>query len=222
MSEKIIKEFTFDAPDTTYIIEGAGTRQITTTYKGVDTIWAYVDVNTGKNPIFVSEGDLPDPTDTWRHRSVLLSANNENHILLMDLLSSCRGHSKNEEFTETFNEPGDIEGAPEYVFEDTDLIEPPANVYYDINETHIDENGVITYKYLDPEDLVTFRKNLIQAVENVILSTEEKLKDPVVMETPAAVDRCNRHIAILTYLKDVLLVSSIDPRRLVLPLIHQI
>jgi hypothetical protein len=222
MSENITKEFTFDAPEGPYVVEGAGTRQITTTYKGADTIWVYVDVDTGKNPMFVSEGDMPDPTDTWRQRSVLLDANNDNHILLMELLSSSRGHTDWEEYTTYHNEAGDIEGAPEYVFTDIDLVNPPSFRYYDQDETHIDENGVITYAYKQPEDMDVFRQNYIIGVAMRIQATQEMLKDPVIIETPAALARCNRHIAVLTYLKDVLLESSIDPRTLDCPDLHEV
>jgi len=221
MSEKITKEFAFAAPDTDYVVEGAGEREITSTYKGADTIWAYVDVNTGKEPQFVSEGDLPDPTTTWRHRSVLLSADNPNHILLMDLLSNSRGHTNTDEYTIELNSAGDIEGAPNFVFTHSDLVEPEASRYYDLDETHVDENGVVTYQYFDPKDLEFDINEVEFMLEQEILKTEERKKDPVVIETPGAIERCDRHVAVLTYAKDVLL-QTVKPWKIVFPGIHEV
>lgn len=221
MSEKITKEFTFTAPDTDYVVDGAGERQITTTYRGSDKIWAYVDVNTGKEPQFVSEGDLPDPTTTWRHRSVLLSADNPNHILLMDLLSNSKGHSKTEEHTIELNSAGDIEGAPNFVYKHTDLVEPEASRYYDLLETHVDENGVVTYQYFPPKDLEFDKATVDFMFLQEILKTEERKKDPVILETPGAIERCDRHIAVLTYARDVLLETE-KPWKIAVPGIHEV
>lgn len=221
MSEKIIKEFTFTAPTADYVTEGSAERQITTEYKGADSIWIYVDVETGKNPQFVSEGDLPDPTDTWRHRSVLLDANNSNHVLLMDLLSGSKGHLNNEEYSEQLNEAGDITEAPDFIFKYSELKEPSAVRYYDLEETHVDNNGIVTYAYQTPVDIESYKSWLQSIIFQKIIDTEEKLKDPVVIETPAAVNRCNRYIAILNYAKDVLLENT-QPWKIIVPDLHQV
>lgn len=221
MSKKITKKFTFTAPDADYVVDGATERKITSTYKGLSCIWVYVDVNTGKSPQFVSDGDLPDPTTTWRHRSVLLNADNPNHILLMDLLSSSKGHTNNKEYTIELNSAGDIKDAPEFIFRHSDLEEPPANRYYDLDKTHIDEKGVVTYEYLDNKDEEFHLDNIEFMIEQEILKTEEKKKDPVVIETPKAIERCNRHIAVLQYAKDVLL-KTVKPWKIAIPGIHEV
>lgn len=221
MSEKIIKEFTFDAPVESYSIENSMLRKITSTYKGLSKIWVYVDVNTGKSPQFVSDGDLPDPTTTWQHRSVLLDSNNPNHVLLMDLLSTSRGHSKTEETTEQLNTPGEIVGATEFVFYYTDLEEPPANRYYNLDEIHVDENGKVTYK-LDNFDVTPIKWGLTNTLNYEISNAELKLKDdPVVVESSAAVARLNRYIAVLTFARDTLLERE-HPWKIVVPRIADV
>jgi hypothetical protein len=221
MSENITKEFVFTAPNDDFNVEGTTYREISTTYRGADTIWIYVDINTGKNPQFMSEGDLPDPTNTWRHRSVLLTADNPNHVLLMDLLSTSRGHTNNTEYNEQLNQIGDISGAPNYMFSFSDFEEPSAVRYYDIKETHVDENGVVTYAYFPPIDLDRYKEFIKSIIFNKIQQTEEKLKDPVVLEIPSAIDRCNRYISILKYADEILLETT-KPWKVIVPDIHEV
>lgn len=218
--------FSYDAPASHWYDADAAIRQINSKYKGAETVWVYVDVDTGKNPQFVSEGDLPDPTTTWRQRSVLLNANNPNHILLMDLLTWSKGHTlvytDDDCITENVTTAGDIEGAPDFVFQYTDLAEPPAIRYYRVAETHIDESGVVTYEW-DTEEKVN-RQAVYNSAFGLRNQTENMMKDPVVISVPAALAQCQRHIAVLNYAMENLLheESTIPAYKVILPLVHEV
>ncbi len=219
MSEKITKEFSFEAPIENYHFESSDKKTINSTYRGASDIWIYVDQETGLNPQFVSEGDLPDPTDTWRHRSVKLDSNNTNHILLMDLLAGSTAHQSNE-VTEYFNQPGDVPLNPEYVFSYTDLENPSASDTFDVKRTRIDENNVVHYEWHQSHPGLT-KNDLLELVRVHKLRTEELLRDPLISTNVSAKAMYEKFIAILDYVNDNL-VDRIDPWKISIPLVHEL
>jgi hypothetical protein len=107
------------------------------------------------------------------------------------------------------------------VFSYTDLVEPPAHRYYNLDETYIDETGSITYAF-NNIDTPHFKWGLINTLNHEISNTELKLKDdPVIIESPAAVARLTRYIAVLTFAKDTLLERE-HPWKIVVPRISDV
>lgn len=215
----MIKQFTYQAPRKFREGDQSDLIDIISSYKGSESIWIYVEKDTGKNPTFVSEGDLPDPTTTEKLRSVKLSADNDNHILLMDLLSTSRGHNQTEEITETIIAKGDIAGAPNFQMSFTDLKYHPASEYYDLSETHVSETGVVTYKLMPNFDITW--EGVIDGINFMLSQSEEKTRDPLVLETPAALARYQRHIAVLTHIKDNI-ANTVCPLKVPVPMPHEV
>ena len=219
MSEKITKPFSFQAPKKMYDLESNEKRTITSTYKGAADIWIYVDAKTGLNPQFMSEGDLPDPTCTEKYRSVWLSADNENHIVLMDVLKGSTGH-EHEEITEYFNEPGDVPLNPNFVFSHTMFTNPSAFETFDRAKIRIDEDNVVYYEgYRGAEGLT--KEEMLELVRVFKLRTEEYLRDPVVFTNSGAKETYEKFIAILDYIKDDL-IERVEPWKIAIPQLHEI
>lgn len=216
MSEKITKEFTFEAPEKMYDLSSGKTRTISSTYRGASEIWIYVDLDTGLNPQFVSEGDLQDPTTTWRHRSILLSAENPNHILLMDLLKNSTGH-ETEELVENLTSPGDVPLNPNLVFSYRYPKHPSASEVFDLSKTRIDENKVIHYEWSGPKGMT--KEEFLETIRVHKLRTEETLRDPLVISNPNAKNMYTKFLAVLDYIKDDLL-ERVEPWKIPIPLIH--
>jgi len=215
----MIKEYTFKAPRKYREGSQEDLVDITTAYKGAESIWIYVDKQTGKNPTFVSEGDLPDPTTTERLRSFKLFADNPNHIMLMDMLTYSKGHTQLDEEIENIIKKGDIPEAPDFELNYVDLKYHSARDYYDRSETHVEEDGTITY-VLRPNFSILWEP-IIGTIDMMISQSIEKTKDPLVLEVPKALARYQRHIAILTYIKNNL-ANNICPLKVPLPGAHEV
>lgn len=219
MSKKITKQFSFDAPEKNNDFKSNAKKTVNSVYRGASDIWIYVDTNTGLNPQFVSTGDLPDPTNTWRHRSVLLDAENSNHILLMDLLSGSTAH-ESVEITEIFNQPGDVSLNPQVVFSYTSKEHPSAIEVFDIANTRVDEKGVVHYEWKKTADGLT-KEDLLETIRVHKLKTEELLRDPIIFANLSAKETYEKFIAILDYIKDDL-IERVEPWKIAIPQLHEI
>jgi hypothetical protein len=219
MSEKITKSFTFQAPKKMYDLESNDMKTVTSTYKGAADIWIYVDADTGLNPQFMSEGDLPDPTCTEKYRSMLLSADNDNHIILMDMLKGSTGHNS-EEIIEYFNEAGDVSLNPNLVFSNKMLVDSSAFETFDIKKTKIDENNIVYYHYRTSEEHYN-KEEFLEIVRVFKLRTEEYLRDPLISTNPAAKAVYEKFIAILDYINDDL-IERVEPWKIAIPQLHEL
>ena len=218
MREKIIKNFTFESPLKMYDVESKSTRLINSTYRGAKEIWVYVDVETGLNPFFVSEGDLPDPTTTWKHRSILLNSENQNHIILMDMLKNSTGH-ESEEITEYFNKAGDVSLNPNFVFSYTMPKNPSSSETFDILKTKIDENNIVHYHWKSAIGLS--KDELLEIVRVHKLKSEEILRDPIIYGNIHTKESYTKFIALLDYITTDL-INRIEPWKISIPLIHEL
>lgn len=211
--------FTFKAPRKFREGDQSDLIDITTSYKGAETIWVQLDKSTRKSPSFASEGDLPDPGEHERFTWVLLSADNPNHIMLMDMLSNSRGHDTSDEITETVIAKGTIPEAPNFELTYTDLRYHSAYDYYDLEETHVSESGVVTYK-LRP-NIDTSWDQIMPGIRLMLEESRQKTKDPIVLEIPAALARYQRHIAVINYIIDNF-ADKINPYKVVIPFANEV
>jgi hypothetical protein len=213
----MVKSFSFEAPKEYLNTSGSDLKIIETEYNGADTVWIYVDKDTGRNPCFVSIGDLPSPGDTPAKRAILLDSDNPNHIILMDMLKNSTGHICNDEFTEYLNMEGDIPEAPTFRYSYTTRIHQNTLHTYELKESVVDENNHVTYQWKSPH--VTWKEFLIGLEQNII-QAELKLKDPIIIDIPAAVSRYQRYIAILKYARDNF--ADVGPWKIGIPGVHEI
>lgn len=213
------KSFKFLAPLEYLSTSKEQTKEVTSTYKGAETIWIYVDKDTGKNPQFVSEGDLPDPTDTETRRSVLLDANNENHILLMDILANSRGHTHEDGWvTEYLNEEGDIPDNPTYRFEYTTYATHDAVHTYDYNSIIVDENNVVScLEFCNPPS-TDWNPAKIR-LESDIVAFTERLNDPMIASFPEVKSKFQQYISLLKFILDNF-VDKVPIWKVTIPLYH--
>jgi hypothetical protein len=197
------KEFKYKSPRIIYDIESSDLVDITSLYRGLETIWIYVDATTRKNPQFVSDGELPKPDDHKQLTAIKLDAHNENHIILMDMLKNSTAHPHTEEVTIYLNELGDIPGAPEYQFSHTYSKYLKSVVTYDTENTYIDNENVVHYSYRGFNGGTWYDREV--SINLLIGEITEKLKDPLVLEIPAAKVRYERYLAVITYMKENLM-----------------
>lgn len=200
---------------------GAELKEVESLYKGAETVWIYVDKDTGRNPQFVSEGDLEDPTDTETRRSVLLSANNPNQIILMDILAGSRAHPHTSGwFTENLNNEGDVPNNPTWVFKYTTYVDHDTVHTYERSGIVVDEAGVVSYTAWKEPFLNSWEHAELR-LKMDILDCENQLKDPVVMEIPSMKARYERYISLLKYIQENF-VNKIPVWKVEIPLIHQV
>ncbi len=194
-------------------------REISSTYRGAESIWIYVNQDDGRNPQYMSEGDLPAPQNTDKYRAVLLQASNPNHVVLMDVLANSKGHNHLEMTTEYLNELGDIPEAPDFQFSHTMYKYPSASMTYELTESMVTE---------DDEVIMFFKQNTLSwdmlnmNLYNLITEAEDKLEDPMVLDIPAIKDRYTRYIAILKYVLVELQEENVSPFKINIPQINKV
>lgn len=218
MSKKITTQFSFEAPEKEFEIESNITKTVASSYRGAETIWIYVDVDTGLNPQFVSEGDLPDPTTTDRHRSILLDSTDATHVILMDLLSGSRAH-ESQEVVEYFNQAGDVPLNPNFIFSHVSTAHPCTCEVFDVTKTRIDNDNVIHFAWKSAQGLT--KEELLEMIRVHKLRTEELLRDPAIFTNQAASDMYTRFIAVLDYIKNDL-IERVEPWKIAVPQVHEL
>lgn len=221
MANKIEKPFTFMAPKEYLDTSGTDLKEIQSVYKGADTIWITVDADTGKNPEFSSEGDLDPLPDVGNRIHILLSAENPNHIILMDVLAGSRGHPHNEGWiTETLNEPGDVPDNPEWVFTYKTYADHDASHAYEKSEITVTRDGLVSYPVWK-QPFITSWEYASERIKMDISYCEDKLKDPLVMEIPSLKGRYTRYKSLLKYIQDNF-VDKVPIWKVEIPLIDQV
>lgn len=140
-----MKQYTYSAPLEIYDTNPSTLKTITANYTGLPTIWVSVDKQTNKIINFVSDGTLSEPGEKETIKYYLLSQENPNHIIAMDMLDNCKGRintNNSDELIHTFANGFKIR----YIRPE----DPDALHTFDRDNLVIDSAGVITYPWRPP------------------------------------------------------------------------
>lgn len=156
-----MKQYTYNAPLEIYDTSPTTTKSIVANYLGLPLIWISVDKSTNKIINFVSDGELPQPDEKDNIRYQLLSQENPNHIIAMDMLYGCKGQintDSTDELIHTFTNGFEIRySRPQ---------DPDAIHTFDMQNLVINQQGVITYNWCPPfVNDQDFRNNILISIE---------------------------------------------------------
>lgn len=167
----------------------------------VDGVWTVIDKTD-----LPEDMNIPETDD----RYVLLDANNDNHVPLMQMIAGQEITLKDEIVVETIGTYTHADGST-FVLkcEDPNDSMDPTSVI-DAETTIISSDNTVNYTY-------TFKSIsndvLIEAVDsNIHTATERKMA----AETAALKTLWAKHIAILNWIKDDI-IGSVDPAKIVIP-----
>jgi hypothetical protein len=156
-----MKQFTYQAPLEIYDTSPSQLKTITANYTGLPTIWIAVNKQDNIVLSFISDGELPQPEDKPEIRYQLLSQENPNQVILMDMLDNCKGpiNTNNvEELIHTFSNGFEIKYTRP---EDPDTLHT-----YDRPNVTINQDGLVTYPWRPgPIDQELFYQGLIVQID---------------------------------------------------------
>jgi hypothetical protein len=226
-----MKEFTFRAPVSYLDTTGTNLKTITTQYGGADTIWVQIDKKTQKVVTFAGEGTLPKPEDTDDYYYVLLDQADDNQVVLMDMLSSCRAHVQGpilDEVLHTFT----FDDNTSFVIKYPRWTNENTLHTYEFSEVTVSPEGVVTYPWKKPHITVDQMKAAVDsqiavAIEQVLkLQVPEVLAryktNPVLTAQLALQKKYQHQLEILEYVKDNMLDGSIGAWKIHLPGIEEL
>jgi len=167
----------------------------------VDEVWTVIDKTD-----LPADMNIPETDD----RYVLLDANNDNHVPLMQLIAGQEITLKDEIVVETIGTYTHADGST-FVLkceDPCDSMDPTSVI--DEETTIISSDNTVNYTY-------TFKSIsndiLIEAVDsNIHTSTERKMA----AETAALKTLWAKHIAVLNWIKDDI-IGSVNPAKIVIP-----
>jgi hypothetical protein len=163
-----MKQYTYKAPTEYLDTTGSDLKDVTTEYRGAPSIVVACHADTGLVIGFVSTGELPAPENTDTIVYYLLSEENPNQVILMDMLDGCKASIGAATKTETIHifDNG-------YKIEYTQPVNQNALHTYELREVTISNTGVVTYPWKKPhisrETFELSLKDYINETTNKIL-----------------------------------------------------
>jgi len=167
----------------------------------VDGVWTVIDKTE-----LPDDMNIPETDD----RYVLLDANNDNHVPLMQMIAGEEIKLKDEIVVETIGTYTHTDGST-FVLkceDPNDSIDPTSII--DEEATIISSDNTVNYAYA-----FTSVNNdiLIDAIDSNIQTSNEK---KMAAETSAIKQLWSKHIAVLNWIKDDI-IGSVDPSKVVIP-----